>query len=165
MKIILVFLFILNIYCGINFVSATEVSSAESSQKAKLQLEDLLIWKITDELKLTPDAEKKISDVIKGINKKKHDVNIEIEKLTKEIIKSQDDKAKSKAYNELRKKLQSHGMIAVEELEQVKAAIGIKKLGQYLEVKNDISEKVKNLIMPNDKKGGKKLPPPKVIEE
>lgn len=165
LKMILTLLLISVSFCGNQFVFAAETTSTESAQKAKLQLEDLLIWKIADELKLTPEAEKKISDVIKSINKKKHDTNQEIEKLTTEIIKSEDEKSKTKAFNELRKKLQQHGMIAVEELEQVKAAIGVKKLGQYLEVKNDISEKVKNLIVPADKKGGKKLPPPKVIEE
>lgn len=162
---ILTLLFISVSFGGNYLAVAAEATSNESTQKAKLQLEDLLIWKIADELKLTPEAEKKISDVIKSINKKKHDTNQEIEKLTKEIIKSDDEKVKTKAFNELRKKLQQHGMIAVEELEQVKAAIGVKKLGQYLEVKNDISEKVKNLIVPADKKGGKKLPPPKIIEE
>lgn len=162
MKLFLISLLPLFYSC---FLAAAETSPAEASQKTKLQLEDLLIWKISDELKLTPDQEKKVSEIIKTINKKKTENNSEIESLTKQVIKSEDEKSKNKAFSDLKKKLQQHGALASEELELIKGAVGIKKLGQYLEVKNDISEKVKSLIMPSDKKGGKKLPPPKVIEE
>lgn len=148
-----------------SFLMAVETPSIESNQKTKLQLEDLLIWKISDELKLTPDQEKKVTEIIKTINKKKTENNLEIETLTKQVIKAEDEKTKSKSFNDLKKKLQQHGALASEELELIKSALGIKKLGQYLEVKNDISEKVKNLIIPADKRSGKKLPPPKIIEE
>lgn len=146
-------------------VSYPTFSEVEQNSKAKLQLEDLLIWKISDELKLTPDQEKKISDIIKSINKKKSENTVEIDALTQTIIKSENEKDKNKAFQELKKKLQLHSAISVDELEQIKNLLGIKKLAQYLELKNDISEKVKSIILPSDKKGGKKLPPPKVIEE
>ncbi|MBN8535893.1 MAG: hypothetical protein J0M15_02480 [Deltaproteobacteria bacterium] len=138
---------------------------AESNFKAKLQLEDLLIWKISDELKLTTEQEKKISDIIKYLNKKKSANSQEIEVLTQRIIKSEDEKVKNKAFLDLKKKLSIYNLISIEELDKVKGVLGIKKLGQYLELKKDISEKVKNIILPADKKGEVKLPPPKITEE
>lgn len=145
--------------------SYSSFSEVEQNPKAKLQLEDLLIWKISDELKLNPDQEKKISEIIKTINKKKTENTVQIDALTQEIIKNKNDIDKNKAFQELKKRLQTHSAISAEELDKIKSLLGIKKLGQYLELKNDISEKVKSIILPSDKKGGKKLPPPKVIEE
>lgn len=155
------------IYISILFLFAVHAAQSEISAaaKSKLHLEDLLIWKISDELKLSSEQEKKVSDVIKKINKKKSENSIAIQELTEKIIKSSNEEAKLSAFNELKKKLQIHGSIAIEELDQIKGVLGVKKLGEYLELKNDISEKVKSLIIPTDKKGGKKLPPPKVIEE
>ena len=143
----------------------TNVDTEKNNQQKKLKLEDLLIWKMLDELKLTPDQEQKITVVIKNLNKKKSDNSEQIELLTKKFIKEANVSLKEKILLDLKKAYQQHSIINNEELDNVKKAIGIKKLAEYLDIKKDLSEKMKNLIVPGDKKGEKKLPPPKVIEE
>ncbi|NUM57476.1 MAG: hypothetical protein HUU56_02530 [Bdellovibrionaceae bacterium] len=145
--------------------STNNVDLDKNNQQKKLKLEDLLIWKMLDELKLTPEQEQKITVVIKNLNKKKSENSEKIEQLTKQFIKEANVSLKEKILLDLKKAYQQHSVINLEELDTVKKTIGIKKLAEYLDIKKDLSEKMKNLIVPGDKKGEKKLPPPKVIEE
>lgn len=175
MLLFVIFFCILNLNFDIEFKLHFESVQAESvvkgishpteSEKIKNQLEELYIWKMNDELKLTPSEEKKLTDVIKKVNFRKHEINAKIEKITSDLINSKSEKDKIKRLNDLKNLYSKHGKINSEELDTVKAAIGINKLARYLEIKKELSEKVKSLLIPNDKKPKKTLPPPKIIEE
>ena len=70
MRFILSFVLVIAFY----LIQPRAVFAAESSDKRN-QLEELFIWKLSDELKLSPVEEKKFTDIVKNLNKKKADLN------------------------------------------------------------------------------------------
>lgn len=137
---------------------------AEVDKQVK-KFEDLFIWKVSDELKLTQKEEAIVSEVIKETNKKKQQSNTDLEALYKKLNEETTDAGKKAVYVKIRAAHKSQLNIALEELDRLNKGVGLKRLGQYLEVKRELSEKIKNVWTQNEKKGDKVLPPPKVIEE
>ena len=139
-------------------------TSAETDTQVK-KFEDLFIWKISDELKLTPKEEAVVSEVIKESNQKKAATNSELEGLYKKLKEDATDANRKVTFNKIRSTLKTQLAITLDELDRLNKGMGLKKLGQYLELKRDLSEKIKAIWIQNKKKGSHSLPPPKVIEE
>jgi hypothetical protein len=137
---------------------------AEVDRQVK-KFEDLFIWKISDELKLTQKEESVVSEIIKDTNKKKQQSNAELEALYKKLNEETSESGKKSAFNKIRALHKAQLNITLEELDRLNKGVGLKRLGQYLEVKRDLSEKIKNVWSQTEKKGDKVLPPPKIIEE
>lgn len=137
---------------------------AETDTQVK-KFEDLFIWKISDELKLTPKEEAVVSLVIKESNQKKAASNSELEGLYKKLKNDTLDSSRKVTFNKIRATLKTQLAITLDELDRLNKGMGLKKLGQYLELKRDLSEKIKAIWIQNEKKGSHSLPPPKVIEE
>lgn len=138
-------------------------ATAEVDKQVK-KFEDLFIWKISDELKLTQKEEKVVAEIVKDTNKKKQQSNSELEALYKKMNEETTESGKKTAFNKIRALHKAQLNITLEELDRLNKGVGLKRLGQYLEVKRDLSEKIKNVWSQPDKKN-EKLPPPKVIEE
>ena len=157
---ILIFSFLLS------FAGAT----SDITEPKKNQLEELFIWKLSDELKLGPTDEKKFSDLVRQLNQKKLKDTQRIEQITRELILAKSDKEREVVYKNLKKAYQEYNQLSLTELEEMKKLLGIQRLSNYLAVKQDLTSKVKSLLIQKtddaDKKESRKnLPPPKVIEE
>ncbi len=137
---------------------------AETDKQVK-KFEDLFIWKISDELKLTPQEEVAVSTIIRESNKKKSGTNEELESLYKKLNQDSNESDRLLTYSKIKKIQKAQYTLTLEELEQIRKRLGLKRLGQYLELKRDLAEKIKSIWTQNEKKGTSKLPPPKVIEE
>ena len=61
-------------------------SNAVAAEKRN-QLEELLIWKMSDELKLSPLEEKKFTDVVRQLNQKKTELNRELQASIEKLAK------------------------------------------------------------------------------
>ena len=150
------------LFTTIFFLSLLSFSETEKQFK---KFEDLFIWKISDELKLTPQEEAVVSEIIKSSNKKKTDSNIEIDSLNERLKAETTDAARKIVYAKLRSAHKVQLNITLEELEKLNKSIGLKKLGLYLEIKKDLADKIKSIWNQKEKKEGSLLPPPKIIEE
>lgn len=139
-------------------------SFADSGQQIK-KFEDLFIWKVSDELKLTQKEEDLIGDVIRKTNQKKAKANQELEKLYRQLTKESSDSDRKQVLGKIKKALKAQHETVIEELELLEKGIGLKKLAKYLELKQELTDKLKNIWINNDQKGERKLPPPKIIEE
>lgn len=150
---------------------ATNESAVENPTR-KNQLEELFIWKLSDELRLTPAKEKQFADLIREINQKKFLGGLKIEEMTKTFIQSKESAAREKNFKNLRKAYSDYNQLSVYELDRLKKIIGLESVSTYLQVKQELSLKVKSLLMQGDRKDSddlseKKdspiLPSPKVI--
>ncbi len=139
-------------------------SFAETDHQVK-KFEDLFIWKISDELRLTPKEETLVSEIIRNSNKKKASNNAELENLYKKLKESTNEDARKSTFAKIRAAHKTQTNVTLEELDKLNKGIGLKRLGQYLELKRDLAEKIKGIWIQHEKKGGTQLPPPKVIEE
>lgn len=146
------------------------MAAADVSEPKRNQLEELFIWKLSDELKLGPAEEKKFSDLVRHLNQKKLKDTQKIEQVTKDLLSAKSDKEKETVFKELKKAYHEYNQLSLTELEEMKKLLGIQRLSNYLSVKQELTTKVKSLLIqktddPDKKDNRKNLPPPKVIEE
>lgn len=154
------FVFILIISMGFS------VNSVAVAADKRNQLEELLIWKMSDELKLSPVEEKKFTDVVRQLNQKKTELNQELQASIEKLAKLKTAKEKDDELARYRKTVQSFGRIGEEEFDKLKPLLGTERLAQYLVIKQDLANRIKTMLVnPENQKGGKALPQPKLIEE
>jgi hypothetical protein len=72
-------LFILLISPVLSFAASSELETK------KTYIEDIFIWRMSDELNLTASEEKKFTEIHKDLNKKKSDLNKEIQEITQSL--------------------------------------------------------------------------------
>ncbi|KYG69769.1 hypothetical protein AZI87_10260 [Bdellovibrio bacteriovorus] len=157
----LIFLFTISV------LFSTSLVSAASAAEKRNQLEELLIWKMSDELKLTPVEEKKFTDIVKSLNQKKADLNHELQASVEKMQKATSAKFKEDELSKYRKTLQSYGRVGEEEFDKLKPLLGSERMAQYLVIKQDLTNRIKSMLAnpESNGKGSKSLPSPKLIEE
>lgn len=141
-------------------------SVASVAAEKKNQLEELLIWKMSEELKLTPVEEKKFSDIVKKLNEKKGTLNRDLQHSVEKMGALSKSKLKEEELNRYRKLTQNYGRLGEEEFDQLKGLLGVDRMARYLQVKQDLTNRIKTMLSnPESSKGGQVLPPPQLIEE
>lgn len=150
----------------ITFILAFSFVFADEGTAKKTQLEELFIWKLSDELKLGPSEEKKFADLVRSLNQKKLEGTLKIEQITKEFLTAKSDKEKEAILKNLKQVYRNYNSLSLSELDEMKRLLGIQRLATYLEVKQELTAKVKSLLIQRKDEPQKKyLPPPKIIEE
>lgn len=126
------------------------------------RLEELMLWKMSDELRLSPADEKAFGDIVRDLNRRKTSLT---ERLAADLdaLKSAKDKERAPALTRYRKTLREAQDLPLEELDRMKKLLGEEKLVKYLDVKKDLADKVKALLL--EKTESAPLPPPKLIED
>lgn len=136
----------------------------------KNSVEDIFIWKVSDELNLSASEEKKFSDIHRDLNKQKMQLATQLQKLS---FQSKEDPKLSKAraaevIKDYKKTLTAYNNLSLQELDKMKSLLGDKKFLDYLAIKQDINLKLKSLVLGDESGKAKqpaKLPPPQIIEE
>lgn len=142
------------------------LSSAVYAAGKRNQLEELLIWKLSDELKLSPAEEKKFAETVRALNQKKAEMNQSLQTSIEKLSKLKTAKEKEEELGRYRKALQSFGRLGEEEFDKLKPLLGGERMAQYLVIKQDLANRIKTMLVnPDNGKGDKALPQPKLIEE
>ena len=148
-------------------ISLKSLANDSATEARKTHLEDIFIWKMSDELKLSAKEEKEFTEILKKLNKEKSELNKKIQMMADDLTENTPD-ATLKAYKKL---IQDYNQCAIKEFEAVQKLLGNKKFVQYLKVKNELSNKMKSILIgekvSTDKRetASKPLPKPKVIVE
>lgn len=130
------------------------------------RLEELLIWKLSDELRLAAPEEKAFSDAITDLNRRRTALAAELEAGLESLKKAGSKKERADALKGHRKTLEALQAVPLEEFDRLRKILGDEKLAQYLEAKRDLAGKVKALLMEKAESADRKpLPPPKIIED
>lgn len=149
----------------INFLLFFSSNGRSSPQKS--YIEDVFIWKISDELKLSAQEEKKFTEINRALNKKKSELNNKIQ-LT---VKGLGANSSEATLNKYKKLIQEYNQLSISEFDSVKKLLGRKKFISYLKIKNELTSKIRSILISeksNDEKAEANinpLPPPKVIVE
>jgi hypothetical protein len=151
------------------FLSLPLLAQSPAAPAAKKNsVEDIFIWKVSDELKLSASEEKKFADIHRDLNKLKMQYAAQLQKLSFES-KGNPKLTTARAaliIKEYKKTLTAYNQLSIEELEKMKALLGDKKFLDYLAIKQDINLKLKSLVLGEEQKAKPaKLPPPQIIEE
>lgn len=132
------------------------------------QLEELFIWKMSEELKLSALEEKKFTEIVKNINSDKSKLNKELQDAVVKMAKLSTEKEKADSLKQYRKTLEKYNSLSEIEIEKMQSLLGVSRTLQYLQFKQDLTNRVKSLLASpeaNSKAPSKPLPAPQVIEE
>lgn len=144
------------------------VASANGQEKRN-KFEELFLWKVSDELKLTAHEEKQFSDLFKTLGNKKIEIAKAQDDIITQLTKTKLDKDRTGLLTQFRKLLEEYNRIQLQEFDDAKKIFGTERSARYLIVKRDLTNKVKTLISEKsaekEKADKKELPPPKLIEE
>jgi predicted transcriptional regulator len=145
--------------------AGTHSFATSESDIKKTQLEDIFIWKMSDELKLTAQQEKAFTELSKSLNKKKSELNKQIQ----DAVQNLGGKNQEADLLKYRKLINEYSQLSVKEFDSIKRLLGSEKFTEYLKIKYELTSKVKSILV-GDKPADKKeqpvsLPPPKVIVE
>lgn len=154
----------LSAYLVIIFLGLPFVAHAQTQSKSRL--EEFLIWKMSDELKLTAKEEKKFSQILKELNQKKNNLNQNLSSQLKSLSDSKTAAERKKNLKDYRKTLVDFNGVSVEELDKMQSLLGDERVIAYLQFKQDLGEKLKNMLTNPEAKEpepAKKLPEPKII--
>lgn len=148
-----------------NLFSAVISAPAVAAEKRN-QLEELMIWKLSDELKLSSVEEKKFTEILKSLNEEKANLNSSLEKSIQAMGKATTTQTKEAELTRYLKFTQSYAKISEQEITRLKDVLGLDRMIQYLQLKQEFTNKIRSLLSSDSGgKSPKPLPPPKVIEE
>ena len=147
------------------------------NESQKTYLEDIFIWKMTDELKLSVPEEKKFSSIQKNLNKQKLELNKALQDSVALLMQNQKQTVVklNQQLNQHASYLEKYSRLASEELKEMRQLLGPRRLIEYLRIKSEINNKMKSLLAgesefknSSESKASEKtssLPPPKIIIE
>lgn len=150
----------------LSLLSFTAFAQAASDNAIKRNhVEDIFIWKMSDELKLSAKEEKAFTEINKNLNRRRAELNKKIQDLLGQLNESGDE-AVLREYKSL---ILEYNQLSVSEFDSIKKLLGNKRFVSYLKIKNDLNARLKSILAgerPAEKKEAKvKLPPPRVIIE
>jgi hypothetical protein len=121
---------------------------------------------MSEELKLSAPEEKKFTEAVKALNQKKSDLNKELQDAVTNMAKADTDKAKAEQLKSYKKTLHAYNALSEEEIDKIQTLLGAARAIQYLQIKQDLTNRMKSMLMtPEGQKPKAPLPAPKVIEE
>lgn len=126
--------------------AATSVAPSDKSAKERSRIEELFIWKASEELKLSAADESKFTTIIRANNTRRRAANVKMDTALSELSKSKTKQEADKALSLHRAALRELQQLQTGEIDQLKPLLGSQKLAQYLVVKNTILEKLKVLL-------------------
>lgn len=129
--------------------ASAPVSQETLVDRERRRLEELFIWKMSEELKLPLEKEKPFAEAMRSLNREKAKANFEVTKSLDAITKAQAlaDPAKSrlaveKAVKTYEKAVRSYGQLPIREVTKMRALLGADRLGRYLTAKAQMAEKL-----------------------
>lgn len=140
--------------------------AAEDAKANNHKFEDLFIWKVSDELKLSVSEEKTFSDLVRGLNQKRQDLNDAMQGTLKKLKDAKTKVEQTKLIGQYRNQMKQHSQIGIDEIDQIKKILGPEKTAQYLVLKNDLMTQLRSrLAKPESEKDKPELKAPQLIEE
>lgn len=153
------------IVLGLILTLSVHQTFAQSAQR----LEDLFIWKVSDELKLSSLEEEEFASMLRGLNSKRKKLNDEIESLLRDfgqVSKIQNENESSQKLREYERKIKQYSETQQEEIRKVEKVLGVRRAMVYFSLKNDLAFKIRQSLNVQPRNASSpKLAPPKVVIE
>lgn len=141
---------------------AAEPSEATmtNEQKHRKHLDELFIWKASEELKLRPEEEMKFTDIIRRSNTRRRQLAERMEATVKDLSYVTTKADAERALARHREAIAESQKLQNTELDQLKALLGPVRMAKYLVVKNDLTDKLRALLsMPSGSSSASGAPP------
>lgn len=142
-----------------NSFSSMNLDSS-ASQARSSRIEELFVWKISEELKLSVKEEKDLSNLIYELNRQKMQANDDIDEIVKKLSEVDSEKNQRQLLREYRAALGKYNKISTDEVDRIQKLLTPGNSAKYFVVKAELSKKIRNLLSSQDHlhtRGGRKL--------
>lgn len=138
--------FVLILFLASCSLSSSVAHAADGANQERSRLDDLFIWKASEELKLPPEQEQKFTEIINDLNSRKRKATEKMEDAIRRLgaVRSRAEADKALAVH--REALKEYQAVQTAELDRLKPLLGSEKLARYLVVKSELTEKLKQLL-------------------
>lgn len=148
----------------------TLAQTVEKTTEKRNRVEELFIWKLSEDLKLSVSEEKSFSDLVRELNKKRQQVNSDLA-ASVDAMAAAPAKDRPRLLLKYKNLLKQYSEVSLEEVQRMEKILGAEKASVYLVKKAELTNKLKTLLgadtgdgkVAADKKVD--LPTPKIIEE
>lgn len=113
--------------------------------RERRRLEEVFIWKMSEELRLSVEIETTFAEAIRALNREKHSANSEVSQSLAALGKSKSPKDRDQALKRYERAWRSYGELPLREVSRMRPILGPEKLGQYLVAKSQMAERLKAL--------------------
>lgn len=143
----LLFLMVAMVPVGASAATAptTAPTTEQLVERERRRLEELFIWKMSEELKLSVESETPFAEAIRALNREKASLNQELARALQAIEKAKSSKEREAALKSYEKASRQYGELPIKEMNRMRPILGPEKLGQYLVGKSLMAEKLKAL--------------------
>ncbi|MES2962255.1 MAG: hypothetical protein V4760_00085 [Bdellovibrionota bacterium] len=128
------------------FATLAADAVTHSTSKERSRLEELFIWKASEELKLPPADDTKFTEIIQSLNVSRRAAGDEMDAAVKGLGEAKTKIEAEKALVRHRAALKQVQSVQTAELDKLKPLLGPEKLARYLVVKNALLEKLKTML-------------------
>jgi hypothetical protein len=127
---------------------AERADRVERVERERKRLEELFIWKMSEELKLSVDTEVAFAEALRGLNREK---SVALNELNEALVtlgeatrreKAAGEARLSAAMNRYEKAVRRYGEVPVREVARLKPILGAEVLARYLFAKSQVTEKL-----------------------
>jgi len=125
---------------------ALAAAPMDAKAKERARLEELFIWKTSEELKLAPATEQKYNETIKALNVRRREANAKMDAALSALAKAKSKAEAEKALAEHKAALRDVQSTQTAEIDKLRPLLGPEKLAQYIVVKSSILEKLKSML-------------------
>lgn len=122
------------------------LAAQTSTYDFKRKVEELLIWKVAEELKLPIEIESEFTDTLRQLNSEKRRLKSDVERLLKATSMVKNQNLRKKSLKQYKKKLLALNQMELREINNVEKIIGTDKTIEYLALKQKFVEKLKSLV-------------------
>lgn len=121
---------------------------ADRVERERKRLEELFIWKMSEELKLSVDTEVAFAEALRSLNREK---SVALNELNEALValgeatrreKAAGEASLSLAMNRYEKAVRRYGEVPVREVARLKPILGAEVLARYLFAKSQVTEKL-----------------------
>ncbi len=125
--------------------SASTMTTEQMVDRERKRLEEVFIWKMSEELRLSVEIETTFAEAIRALNREKYSANSEVSMALVAIEKSKSPKERDQALKRYERAWRTYGELPIREVSRMKPILGVEKLGQYLVAKSQMAERMKAL--------------------
>lgn len=124
----------------------TPTSPVAAAKGERNKIEELFIWKASEELKLPPKEEQAFTDIIRELNSRRRVASEQMEAANRDLETAKTAAEADRALKTHRAVLKDIQAIQMNELDRLGKLLGPERLARYIVVKNSLTERLKNLI-------------------
>jgi len=130
------------------FIQGSAFATPNNSgvEHAKSRLEELFLWKVSEGLSLKTQEEEHFRGEFKKLSQKRYKISEQIDETLDSMDKAANRKKVTNLLDRYRTQLKNYNDVQIEEVRVMRRIFGEKRMAQYLIMKRDLTQKLKNML-------------------